>query len=440
MKNTLLFTCILYSHLLLSQTFDAQKYTYTVILNENTSEVQIEAQLDFKKLKKEAATLKLNLIQYDSILTKGMKISEVILDGIKTSQFSHKNDTVYIPIKDDVTKFSVSVHYQGIPNDGLIISSLGNQNKTFFSDHWPNRARHWLASIDVPSDKAYVRFKIYTPIGYNALANGLLNVHKTFDEFSYFDWETRYEIPTKVMAIGVAKFQSTIYQEKPIEVSGHTFNGDSNHYEKAVTVLKWFENKIAPYPFQKLANVQSKTRYGGMENAGCIFYNEKSVQTNAEQLIAHEIAHQWFGNTVTEHDFTHLWLSEGFATFLEMQYLKETYGEEVYQKELKKAQASIIQFHERFPQFVLVPQDVQDPNIMLNPYSYQKGAWLLHSLKKELGEELFWEIIQDFYQKYAFKNTDSEQFKTFVEQKSEKDLTAFFNLWLYNSTLPPFKL
>ncbi len=440
MKNKLLSILFLYSSFFFSQVFDAQKYTYTVMLNEHEQEVKVQAQLDFKKLVKEKETLKLNLIQYDSLASKGMKITNVELNGIKTSQFKHNQDTVYIPIANDVTKFSVSIQYQGIPKDGLIISTLGNQDKTFFSDHWPNRARHWLASIDQPSDKAHVRFKIYAPKGYHALANGELKAHKTFDKFSYFDWETRYQIPTKVMAMGVAKFQSKTYQEKPLTISGHTFDGDPNHYEKAVTILKWFENKIAPYPFQKLANVQSKTRYGGMENAGCIFYNEKSVQTDAEQLIAHEIAHQWFGNTVTEKNFTHLWLSEGFATFLEMQYVKETYGDEAYQKVMKEAQVSVIQFHKRFPNFVLVPQEIEDPNLMLNPYSYQKGAWLLHSLKKELGDALFWEIIRGFYQEYAFKNVDSESFKTFVEQKSKKDLTDFFNLWLYNATLPAFEL
>ncbi|MFV0237043.1 MAG: M1 family aminopeptidase, partial [Flavobacteriales bacterium] len=315
-----------------------------------------------------------------------------------------------------------------------------NQDKTYFSDHWPNRARNWLASIDTPSDKVKVRFKVYVPKGYQAISNGLLKQEQHFTNFSYYNWETNYKIPTKVIALGVAKFKSKIYQKKPIEVSGHTFNGNFNHYDKSTEILEWFKNKIAPYPFQKLANVQSKTRYGGMENAGCIFYNENSVLSNSEQLIAHEIAHQWFGNAVTEKNFKHLWLSEGFATFLEYQYLKETKGDIAYKKVMLEAQNTIVNFHHRFPNLVMVPDVINDPNLMLNPYSYQKGAWLLHTLKNELGAALFWKIIRLFYQEFKFKNADSVDFKNFIEQNTKKDFTSLFELWLYKSELPSFEL
>ncbi|MFV0531246.1 MAG: M1 family metallopeptidase [Flavobacteriales bacterium] len=440
MKHLFFLCLFMGSQYFYCQSFDAEKYTYTIMLNEKSDEIKVHALLDFKKLSKEKELLKLNLTQYTQESSKGMKITELYLGGIKTDNFRHYQDTISIPVASDMDKFSVSIVYQGVPKDGLIISTLANQEKTYFSDHWPNRARNWLACIDSPSDKAKVHFKVYSPKDYEVVANGLLNRRQNFDEFNYFDWETNYEIPTKVMAIGVAKFQSSVYQKKPITISGYTFNGDSHHYQEAVEILKWFEHKIDAYPFQKLANVQSKTRYGGMENAGCIFYNEKSVLTNSTPLIAHEIAHQWFGNTVTETDFTHLWLSEGFATFLENQYIKETQGDIAYEKRMKEAQKNIIQFHQRFPKFVMVPSHIEDPNLMLNPYSYQKGAWFLHTLQKEIGNDLFWKTIKTFYRKFKFKNANSTDFKNIVEKESKKDLNALFDLWLYKSDLPPFEL
>ncbi len=440
MRHLFFLSVFFTSQLIFSQLFDAQKYTYSIMLDEKEDEIRVHALLVFKKRSENKELLKLNLIQYAKDSSTGMKITELHVNGIKTDNFRHHQDTISIPIASEMKKFSVSMKYQGVPKDGLIISTLANQNKTYFSDHWPNRARNWLASIDSPSDKAKVRFKVYAPKGYEVISNGSLNNKKYFDKFHYFDWETRYEIPTKVMAIGVAKFESIVYQKRPVKVSGYTFDGNPNHYQKSTEILEWFKRKIASYPFQKLANVQSKTRYGGMENAGCIFYNEKSVLTNSDQLIAHEIAHQWFGNSVTETGFIHLWLSEGFATFLENQYLKETQGEVAYEKVMLKAQKSITQFHHRFPNLVMVPQKIEDPNLMLNTYSYQKGAWFLHTLQKELGNALFWKIIQNFYQKFKFKNVNSDDFKNFVEKESKKDLTALFDLWLYKSELPPFEL
>lgn len=422
------------------QSFDAQKYTYSVMLDENSDEIRVRANLDIKKNSSIEEILKLNLIQYTSQSSKGMKVTELQLDGIKIDDFKHNQDTISIPIASSFEQFSITIEYHGIPKDGLIISTLSNQNKTYFSDHWPNRARYWLASIDSPLDKAKVRFKIYAPKGYQAVSNGILKQQQHFDKFNYFHWETNYEIPTKVMAIGVAKFEAEVYQKKPIEISGYTFNGAAHHFHKSTEILKWFENKITSYPFQKLANVQSKTRYGGMENAGCIFYNEKAVLSNPERIIAHEIAHQWFGNSITEKNFTHLWLSEGFATFLENQYLKETQGILAYEKAMLEAQSNIIKFHHRFPAFVMVPAKIEDPNLMLNPYSYQKGAWFLHTLEKELGSNTFWEIIRGFYQEFKFKNVDSNDFKNFAEKKAKKDLTPLFELWLYKSELPSFKL
>jgi aminopeptidase N len=115
-------------------------------------------------------------------------------------------------------------------------------------------------------------------------------------------------------------------------------------YKYAPKILDFFHTHIGPYSYKKLANVQSKTRYGGMENASNIFYFENSVATGAEAagnaskiepLVAHEIAHQWFGNSASETDWHHVWLSEGFATYLTHLYFEFTYGRDRMTKDLR---------------------------------------------------------------------------------------------------------
>src|SRR5204863_6116924 len=145
-------------------------------------------------------------------------------------------------------------------------------------------------------------------------------------------WKTSVVLPTKVMVIGVARFaieyegeinkvplQSWVYPQNRKE-------GFSD-YSMASGPLDYFSKNIAPYPYEKLANVQSTTRWGGMENAGNIFYYENSVtgKANIEGLLAHEVAHQWFGDSASESDWYHVWLSEGFATYFTQLYLENKY-------------------------------------------------------------------------------------------------------------------
>src|SRR5690606_33381103 len=146
---------------------------------------------------------------------------------------------------------------------------------------------------------------------------------------------TRSEVPiaTKVMVIGVARFAVDHVREvNGIPVTSWVYPQDRDagfsDYARAAAILDYFDSHIGPYPYLKLANVQSKTRYGGMENAGNIFYSEGSVTGTgrSEGTIAHEIAHQWFGDSVTEADWYHVWLSEGFATYFTLLWYEHAYG------------------------------------------------------------------------------------------------------------------
>jgi aminopeptidase N len=136
------------------------------------------------------------------------------------------------------------------------------------------------------------------------------------------------------MVIGAAKFAVKLYDDSPknIPISAWVYPQDSvtgfRNYSPAPAIVKFFSDYIGPYPYNKLANVQSTTIFGGMENASAIFYDEESAEENKpiESLLAHEIAHQWFGDMASEKSFSHLWLSEGFATYLSDMYLESKYG------------------------------------------------------------------------------------------------------------------
>src|SRR5690554_1879840 len=168
-----------------------------------------------------------------------------------------------------------------------------------------------------------------------------------------------------------------------------------------------------------------------MENASSIFYDEHSVTgTRAnEGLIAHEVAHQWFGNAATEADWPHLWLSEGFATYLTHVYTEYTYGEDARAAAMAQDRARVAAFAAQQPQRPLVDTAYADPTELLNPNSYQKGGWVLHMLRRHVGDEAFFEGLRTYYTRYRGHNATTADFRRVMEEVSGQDLGAFFAQW-----------
>jgi aminopeptidase N len=248
------------------------------------------------------------------------------------------------------------------------------------------------------------------------------------------------------MAIGVAPFATRLEGN----VDGTTVwswvftenrKEGFHDYSVALKPLEFYSRLIGPYPYEKLANVQSKTIFGGLENASCIFYAENSVtgKGSAENLMAHEIAHQWFGNSVTENDWHHIWLSEGFATYLTAVYQEKTYGKEKFDETMKSARDQVLGFSSGSPKPV-VDTTVTDLMKLLNPNSYQKGAWVLHMLRRELGDDLFWKGMRLYYENFRNRNALTNDLQIIMEKVSKKDLGKYFNQWLFVAGQPDLKI
>lgn len=365
-------------------------------------------------------------------------------------KFSHENNILSIQLPGTLPaqqNYSVLISYSGIPADGLIISKNKYGKKTFFSDNWPNRAKNWIPCIDHPSDKAAVKFEVTTPLKYKLVANGIKTEETIFNNGTKLTvYKEAIPLSTKIMAIGIAEFsEQYIGEAANVPVTAWVFTEDRSMAQKsyglAIEVLNWFDNKIAPYPFNKLANVQSKTIFGGMENASAIFYAEGSVQAanNNERLLAHEIAHQWFGNMATEAAWPHLWLSEGFATYFAHLYMYEKYGADTLKAELEKDRKQIIQLYKQNPMPV-VNKNVKDYMQLLNANSYQKGSWILHMLHKKTGDSIFMKGVKEYYNKFKTGNAVTEDFKHIMEETSGKPLNTFFNQWLYSPVIPELNI
>jgi aminopeptidase N len=178
-----------------------------------------------------------------------------------------------------------------------------------------------------------------------------------------------------------------------------------------------------------------------MENASCIFYDENAIngKRTCEALMAHEIAHQWFGNCVTEKDWPHIWLSEGFATYFTNLYLQQSKGEKVFDEQLKRDRSKALNFSKKY-QHPVVDSTFTDLMDLLNPHSYQKGAWVLHQLRREIGDDYFQQTIKTYYKLYQNSNANSGDFERVAMQISGKDLHQFFYQWLRVAEHPRLKV
>ncbi len=425
---------------------DVRHYLFELTLGDASDRIEGVATLTARFTDAGVVALPLDLVSAPRPDAAGMRVESVRENG-RPIRFNQIEDRLLLTLSSpsrvgEERVFIIS--YAGTPADGLIVSRNRHGNRTFFGDNWPNRARNWLPTIDHPADKATCEFVIRAPAGYQVIANGLL-VEETDlpGGMRLTHWKTEAPLPTKVMVFGAARFavrHEGEYQNVPIQTWVYPEDRDAGFYDFGVAtdMLAFFEQRIGPFPYEKLANVQSKTRYGGMENAGAIFYNENAItgeRTN-EVTVAHEIAHQWFGDSVTEADWPHIWLSEGFATYFAELYFEHAQGEERLKQGMTEARDAVFGFYRRNAGAPLVNPVPTDPNEHLNTNSYQKGAWVLHMLRRLVGDEAFWAGIRAYYATYRDANATSADLQRVMEDASGRDLAWFFSQWLYRPGHP----
>ncbi len=422
---------------------DIERYRYFIELNDQNSQIKGRAIVSIRALEA-ISDVTLDLAKSDEN-GKGMQVKQVLMGGKVLVSF-HDGQRLRIQLPERLNAnslFDLEIIYQGEPASGLHISNNKFGDRVFFADNWPDQGHQWLPSIDHPSDKAAVEFIVTAPDHYEVVANGIKVEERNLEgNRKLSHWREDVPIAVKVMVIGVARFaiqESGKLKDVPITSWVFPQNKDQgfHDYGVAIKALDYFQKNIGPYPYKKLANVQSKTRFGGLENANTIFYFENSVTGKGEQeaLIAHEIAHQWFGNSTTENDWHHVWLSEGFATYFTSLYIEHTFGREFFLKQMLSNREKVMRYHQKVSR-PIIDTAVRDPKLVLNPNTYEKAAWVLHMLRQTLGDEVFWRGIREYYAKFDGKNVMTEDFQNVMEQVSGQNLSSFFQQWLYREGHP----
>lgn len=438
------------------QTVDAwqpQHYLVNLTLNDQLSEiVSASARIDVVVLKRTA------LIDLDF---GELTIDTVTLDG-RSASFTHKDGKLKINLTEPSrpgAHLQIAVQYHGKPKDGLILTKDKDGKPSAVGDNWPNRVHHWIPVLDHPSAKATVTFNITAPAREEVVANGRLDhVETVAGGNRTWTYSEGVPIPPYCMIIAVGQFKRFEPAERSLTpLSYYVPQSDAPYalkgFASANPSVSFFSETVAPYPYEKLALIVGATRFGGMENSSAIvftstLFNAKpdakisktfGIPRGVTSLIAHEIAHQWFGDSVTESTWADLWLSEGFATYFAGLFLQRYESEEAFQEYMKGAAAAAFGY-EKENRTPIFDRDTEDLLKLLNANNYQKGAWVLHMLRSRLGDEVFFRGIRDYYRAHANATASSEDLRVALEKASGRDLRLFFARWIYDSGHPQYEL
>lgn len=421
---------------------DVQHYIFRLAVGDESNEIRGDASVRIRFGAEAVREVFLDLASVSN--GKGMTVLAVSSDG-SPLEFTHKADRLRLPLSGPVQpgqERTFRVEYRGIPADGLRLIENMHGERTAFSENWPNRARQWLPTVDHPHDKATGEFIVTAPAHYQVVANGLLVEELDLPDGSR---RTHYRqsvpIASWLYAIGIARFavhHAGTVQGVPLQ--SWVFPQDrAPGYRLFETTTRqamdFFSQRIGPYSFEKIANVQAAGIGGGTEHATVIFYGEKGVASGRGPVV-HEVAHQWWGNAVTERDWDDVWLSEGFATYFTHLFREHYEGREAFVAGLKRDLVTVLKAQEALPDAPVVHENLSDMQRVLNRLVYQKGSWVLHMLRRLVGEDVFWNGIREYYRIYRDGNASTAEFREVMERVSGSDLKWFFRQWLNRAGVP----
>ena len=433
-------------------TWKPTHYDVSLTLNASLTEIS-SARADIQII----ALKELSLIDLDF---GNMTIDSVSLNDAPVP-FVHRNQKLEVTLPSCLpanTRTRVTVTYHGKPSDGLILKADRDGRPSAIGDNWPNRVHHWIPGFDHPSAKATVTFKVTAPSKNLVVANGRFqSVETVADGMRTWTYTEGVPIPPYCMVIGVGDFAKVNPSQPTITpLSYYVSRSDSSYalkgFSPADPALRMFSETVGPYPYEKLDLIIGATQFGGMENSSAIVFTPKlfvnldgkrsrafGVPEGIETVIAHEIAHQWFGDSVTGATWADLWLSEGFATYFAGLFIERHDGQQSFKSYMQDAADSVFKYSKK-AQTPIHDRDTEELFGLLNANSYQKGAWVLHMLRSRLGDEIFLRGVRNYYQAHKNSTATTEDFRTALEKASGKKLGEFFERWVYEAGHPQYEV
>jgi aminopeptidase N len=374
----------------------------------------------------------LNSVEFDC--------GNLIVDSVKQSgtprQFAiadHHLKVSIPPLKKGQSS-ELSVAYHGAPKYGIRFFPELSQVYTVFS------TSQWTVCVDAPEDKATLKLTLIVPTKLTAVSNGELISTKNVGDKHITVWEQKSAIPTYVFGFSIGPFRTIREKQRGVElqylVTSFTDEEARRIFHDTPDMLEFFESRAGVrYADKTYSQVLAA---GGVEQEMSSFtaLNEaygKGLLANERELWlgAHEFAHQWWGNMVTCRDWNHFWLNEGIATFMAAAYIEHRFGRDAYMREIETYRSNYEKVRAAGKDKSLVFPDWLHPTREDRTLVYDKGAYVMHLLRDEMGEQAFWTGLKMYTRRFFGKSVETSDFKAAMEEANGKSLDKFFDKWVY---------
>lgn len=371
-------------------------------------------------------------------LYNNMNISSITSEEIKI-EYRREDKRIYLGKGlNSGDTLSIKIDYSGTPKKlGFAAFSFGKLNgeSVTYTLNEPVYASAWYPCNDLPDDKALMRMKIINDSGFVSVSNGVLENIDTVSNRHSYTWLTKNPISTYLICLYSAKY--VMFDDVYTSISGvdipinyYVFKGQvekaKKDFEDHPKMFRFMEEKFGEYPFsnEKYGVAVFLWQSGAMEHqtitgvgsnfiSGSKFFND---------LYLHELAHHWFGNSVSPKSWENIWLNEGFASYCEALYDEWAHGEAALSSTMRK----------KFGTFE--NERLGSPKNLFGSIVYDKGAWVLHMLRYEIGDENFFAGLNIYLEKFKYSNATIEDFVSVIETQTGRDLKFFFDQWIFKGS------
>ncbi|MDZ7262931.1 MAG: M1 family aminopeptidase [candidate division KSB1 bacterium] len=389
---------------------------------------------------------------------KNMAIQQITLADQRPLSFVADSETVTIHLgqaAQESDTITIVISYFTRPMAGLYFNLPSDEKPQLpyqiYTHSEPISARYWFPCYDEPDDKVTSEIIATVPDNFFLLSNGRLlsTIHDRKLKTKTFHWYQDLPHATYLMCLTAGEYVEIRDQVGTTPLQYYVYPQDSlnaaNSFAQTPRMLTLFERLFGyRYPWAKYAQiVVADYQAGGMEHTSATTLNDNTIHdrrahldADSDELVAHELAHQWFGNLVTCRSWTHLWLNEGFATYAEVLYQEFGHGLADAQHAIHDLQKTYFELVDpKFPQ-PIVYEAFLHPDDLFNHLTYQKAALVLHMLRNVIGDSLFFASLKTYLQHYAFGVATTADFQQVVSEVSRQNLDWFFDQWLFHGGHP----
>jgi aminopeptidase N len=395
------------------------------------------------------------LVTLDNLGRFSLDFAGYQVDGVQAGDqyvaYYRSPDKLYIDLPKALStgnKLVMTVSYHGsletYTSPNMPVSALGLRtfpgNNLTYAFAEPNGAHAWFPCNDHPLDKAAYRFKLTVPKGLTAVANGTLLQTIPSDNQVTFIWSESSPMASYLATVVVGNYQRIdAAPVGDVQVRHYVIQGDFDYSDQlryTQDMLEYYSNLIDPYPFSEFGFIIIRTNENEpsfAEESQTIVMVDRGylLDTQGVGVLAHELVHQWFGDDVSVANWNEVWLKEGMANYLMVMWLDDR--DFVSLSELMAELENVLVTHASELNY---PLNQPPTNHMYGANSYDKGAWVFHMLRQEIGDENFTRFLQAYYQRYAGSTASTAELQKVAEEVSGTDLGIFFQQWVYGAGIP----